>query len=75
MVAPPTFFSPGPLVSQCPGGMSSGTIQANKPAFEWNKPINKNVFLSERREQRVLAIIERLLYAKPGLRMWCPGFV
>jgi hypothetical protein len=55
--------------------MSSGTIQANKPAFEWNKPINKNVFLLERREQRVVAVIERLLYAKPGLRMWCPGFI
>lgn len=75
MAAPPTSLSPGPPVSQCPGGMSSGTMQTNKPAFEWSEPINKNVFLSERRELRVVAIIERLLYVKPGLRMWYPGFI
>lgn len=66
---------PRPPDSQCPGVMSSGTIKTNKPVFEWNKPINKNVFLSERRELRVVAVTERLLYAEPGLRMWCPGFV
>lgn len=66
---------PGPPDSQCPGGMSSGMIQTNKPAFEWNKPINKNVFLSERRELRVVAVIEHLLYAEPDLRMWCPRFI